>query len=108
MRRQLCDQHVASENQAGRLEDAMLRRLAKRSLTRIPTESHSSTSTRPSLSVLNQPALTRSERWGTRPPKEYNCSFGPLRPAVPGRTVNFPYFTTTVPTMCECTEQKYL
>jgi hypothetical protein len=86
----------------------MLRRLAKRSLTRNPTESHSSTSTGPSLSVLNQPALTRSERWGTRPPNEHSCSFGPLRSAIPGRTVNFPHLTTTVPTMCECTEQKYL
>ena len=32
MRRQLCDEHVAIENQAAQLEDAMLRRLAKRRL----------------------------------------------------------------------------
>jgi hypothetical protein len=30
MRRQLCDEHVAAENQAAHLEDAMLRRLSKR------------------------------------------------------------------------------
>lgn len=38
MRRQLCDQHVALENQAGHLEDAMLRRLAKRRLARIEAD----------------------------------------------------------------------
>src|SRR4051794_5350859 len=38
MRRQLCDEHVASENQAAQLEDAMLRRLAKRRLARIETD----------------------------------------------------------------------
>src|SRR3954447_8583576 len=37
MRRQLCDEHVAIENQAAQLEDAMLRRLAKRRLARIET-----------------------------------------------------------------------
>ena len=35
VRRQLCDEHVAVENQAAQLEDAMLRRLAKRRLARI-------------------------------------------------------------------------
>ena len=34
MRRQLCDEHVAVENQAAHLDDAMLRRLSKRRLTR--------------------------------------------------------------------------
>ena len=38
MRRQLCDEHVAIENQAAQLEDAMLRRLAKRRLARIETD----------------------------------------------------------------------
>src|SRR3954454_12245976 len=38
MRRQLCDEHVAVENQAAQLEDAMLRRLAKRRLARIETD----------------------------------------------------------------------
>ena len=37
MRRQLCDEHVAAENQAAHLEDAMLRRLSNRRQTR---ESH--------------------------------------------------------------------
>jgi transposase len=35
MRRQLCDEHVTVENQAAHLEDAMLRRLSKRRLTRL-------------------------------------------------------------------------
>ena len=38
MRRQLCEEHVAVENQAAHLEDAMLRRLAKRRLARIETD----------------------------------------------------------------------
>src|SRR5215204_3558780 len=38
MRRQLCDEHVAIENQAAQLEDAMLRRRAKRRLARIETD----------------------------------------------------------------------
>src|SRR5215204_7346411 len=38
VRRQLCDEHVAIENQAAQLEDAMLRRLAKRRLARIETD----------------------------------------------------------------------
>src|SRR4051795_3644413 len=38
VRRQLCDEHVAVENQAAQLEDAMLRRLAKRRLARIETD----------------------------------------------------------------------
>ena len=38
MRRQLCDEHVAIENQAAQFEDAMLRRLAKRRLARIETD----------------------------------------------------------------------
>src|SRR5829696_1017506 len=38
LRRQLCDEHVAIENQAAQLEDAMLRRLAKRRLARIETD----------------------------------------------------------------------
>ena len=38
MRRQLCDEHVAIENQAAHLEDVMLRRLAKRRLVRIETD----------------------------------------------------------------------
>src|SRR5262249_30351725 len=33
---------------------------------------------------------------------------GPRRPAVPSRRVTIAHFTTIVPTMCECTEQKYL
>src|SRR5262245_53409590 len=35
MRRQLCDEHVAAENQAAHLEDAMLRRLSKRRQMRL-------------------------------------------------------------------------
>jgi transposase len=35
MRRQLSDEHVAVENQAAHLDDAMLRRLAKRRLARL-------------------------------------------------------------------------
>ena len=38
MRRQLCDEHVAVENQAAHLEDAMLRRLSKRRLTRLEAD----------------------------------------------------------------------
>jgi transposase len=38
MRRQLSDEHVAVENQAAHLEDAMLRRLAKRRLARIEAD----------------------------------------------------------------------
>ena len=38
MRRQLCDEHVAVENQATHLEDAMLRRLAKRRLARLKAD----------------------------------------------------------------------
>jgi len=38
MRRQLCDAHVAAENQASHLEDAMLRRIAKRRLARIEAD----------------------------------------------------------------------
>ena len=38
MRRQLCDEHVTIENQAAQLEDAILRRLAKRRLARIETD----------------------------------------------------------------------
>src|SRR6516225_1404175 len=38
MRRQLCDEHVAVENQAAHLEDAMLRRLNKRRLARLEAD----------------------------------------------------------------------
>src|SRR5829696_7009533 len=38
VRRQLRDEHVAVENQAAQLEDAMLRRLAKRRLARIEAD----------------------------------------------------------------------
>ena len=38
MRRQLCDEHVAVENQAAHLEDAMLRRLSKRRLPRLEAD----------------------------------------------------------------------
>ena len=35
MRRQLCDEHVAVDNQGAHLVDAMLRRLSKRRLIRL-------------------------------------------------------------------------
>ena len=38
MRRQLCDEHVAVENQTDHLEDAMLRRLSKRRLIRLEAD----------------------------------------------------------------------
>jgi transposase len=38
MRRQLCDEHVAVENQAAHVEDAMLRRLNKRRLARLKAD----------------------------------------------------------------------
>jgi transposase len=38
MRRQLCDEHVAVENQAAHVEDAMLRRLNKRRLARLEAD----------------------------------------------------------------------
>jgi len=38
MRRQLCDEHVAVENQVGHLEDVMLRRLSKRRLIRLEAD----------------------------------------------------------------------
>ena len=38
MRRQLCDEHVTVSNQAGHLEDAMLRRMAKRRPTRLEAD----------------------------------------------------------------------
>jgi transposase len=38
MRRQLCDEQVAVENQAAHLEDALLRRLAKRRLVRLKAD----------------------------------------------------------------------
>jgi len=38
MRRQLCDEHVAVENQTTHLEDAMLRRLNKRRLARLEAD----------------------------------------------------------------------
>ena len=38
MRRQLCDDHVAAENQATHVEDAILRRLNKRRLTRLKAD----------------------------------------------------------------------
>ena len=38
MRRQLCEEHVAIENQASHLEDAVLRRMAKRRLARIEAD----------------------------------------------------------------------
>jgi transposase len=38
MRRQLCDEHVAVENQAAHLQDAMLRRLSKRRLVRLEAD----------------------------------------------------------------------
>jgi transposase len=38
MRRQLCDEHIAVESQASHLEDAVLRRIAKRRLTRIEAD----------------------------------------------------------------------
>jgi transposase len=38
MRRQLCDEHVAVENQTAHLEDAMLRRLNKRRLARLEAD----------------------------------------------------------------------
>src|SRR5262249_15862633 len=38
MRRQLCDEHVAAENQAAHLEDAMLRRLSKRRQMRLKSD----------------------------------------------------------------------
>jgi transposase len=40
MRRQLCDEHVTVENQAGHVEDAMLRRLNKRRLARLDADIH--------------------------------------------------------------------
>src|SRR5262245_55213066 len=38
MRRQLCDEHVAAENQAAHLEDVMLRRLSKRRQMRLEAD----------------------------------------------------------------------
>jgi transposase len=38
MRRQLCDEHIAVESQASHLEDALLKRIAKRRLTRIDAD----------------------------------------------------------------------
>jgi transposase len=38
MRRQLCDEHIAVESQASHLEDALLKRIAKRRLTRIEAD----------------------------------------------------------------------
>ena len=38
MRRQLCDEHVAVQNQGAHVEDAMLRRLNKRRLTRLQAD----------------------------------------------------------------------
>src|SRR5262249_23916280 len=38
MRRQLCDEHVAADNQAAHLEDAMLRRLSKRRQMRLEAD----------------------------------------------------------------------
>ena len=38
MRRQLCDEHVAVENQTAHLEDAILRRLNKRRLARLEAD----------------------------------------------------------------------
>ena len=38
MRRQLCDEHVAVENQAGHLEDVMLRQLSKRRVIRLEAD----------------------------------------------------------------------
>jgi transposase len=38
MRRQLCDEDVAVENQAAHLQDAMLRRLSKRRLVRLEAD----------------------------------------------------------------------
>jgi transposase len=38
MRRQLCDEHVTVENQAAHIEDALLRRLNKRRLTRLEAD----------------------------------------------------------------------
>src|SRR5262249_20051192 len=38
MRRQLCDEHAAAENQAAHLEDAMLRRLSKRRQMRLEAD----------------------------------------------------------------------
>ena len=38
MRRQLCDEHVTVQNQASHVEDAMLRRLNKRRLTRLESD----------------------------------------------------------------------
>src|SRR5262245_63604118 len=38
MRRQLCDEYVAAENQAAHLEDAMLRRLSKRRHMRLEAD----------------------------------------------------------------------
>jgi transposase len=38
MRRQLCDEHVAVENQAAHVEDAMLQRLTKRRLARLEAD----------------------------------------------------------------------
>jgi transposase len=40
MRRQLCDEHVAIENQAAHVEDAILRRLNKRRLARLKADIH--------------------------------------------------------------------
>ena len=40
MRRQLSDEHVSLQNQAGHLEDAMLQRLAKRRLARLEADIH--------------------------------------------------------------------
>jgi transposase len=40
MRRQLCDEHVAVENQAAHVEDAMLQRLTKRRLARLEADIH--------------------------------------------------------------------
>src|SRR5258707_6939607 len=38
MRRQMCDEHVAVENQAAHLEDAMLRPLSKRRMIRLEAD----------------------------------------------------------------------
>ena len=85
MRRQLCDEHVAIENQAAQLEDAMLRRLAKRRLARIETDIRL-LDKRLTQMIAAEADLARRYARLTSMPGSARARFHPHRPAAGARS----------------------
>src|SRR5206468_8407383 len=67
LRRQLCDEHVAAENQAAHLEDAMLRRLSKRRQMRLEADIRLLDKRLAEMVAANVALAQRYERLTSRP-----------------------------------------